>query len=148
MLNKDSFIKFMHMAASVRQIRAVYKSLHSRAPAISKKPRLFMKKNICLPKNTEMQKDIWMQIQRWLKYSTTYISSSEFSSAALTLTVGSLFRCSKGFIWTNKAEDILRNRHLSFFRLNCIVVILLASWQCLFYLFLKSLGFSEFVFVV
>jgi len=28
MLNKDSFIKFMHMAASVRQTRAVYKSLH------------------------------------------------------------------------------------------------------------------------
>jgi len=29
MLNKDSFFKFMHMAASVREARAVYKSLHS-----------------------------------------------------------------------------------------------------------------------
>jgi len=29
MLNKNSFIKFMHMAASVRVTRAVYKSLHS-----------------------------------------------------------------------------------------------------------------------
>ena len=29
MLNKDSFIKFMHMAASMRETRAVYKSLHS-----------------------------------------------------------------------------------------------------------------------
>jgi len=29
MLNKDSFIKFVHMAASVRVIRVVYKSLHS-----------------------------------------------------------------------------------------------------------------------
>jgi len=28
-LNKDSFIKFMHMAASVREPRAVYKWLHS-----------------------------------------------------------------------------------------------------------------------
>jgi len=29
MLNKDSFVKFMHMAASVKETRAVYKSLHS-----------------------------------------------------------------------------------------------------------------------
>jgi len=29
MLNKDSFIKFMHTAASVSETRAVYKSLHS-----------------------------------------------------------------------------------------------------------------------
>jgi len=29
MLNKDSFIKFMHMAASVRETRALCKSLHS-----------------------------------------------------------------------------------------------------------------------
>jgi len=29
MLNKDSFIKFMHMAASVRETRAVYISFHS-----------------------------------------------------------------------------------------------------------------------
>jgi len=28
MLNKDSFIKFMHMAASVRETRAVFKPLH------------------------------------------------------------------------------------------------------------------------
>jgi len=28
MVNKDSFIKFMHMAASARETRAVYKSLH------------------------------------------------------------------------------------------------------------------------
>jgi len=28
-LNKDSFIKFMHMAASVRDTPAVYKSLHN-----------------------------------------------------------------------------------------------------------------------
>jgi len=34
MLNKDSFIKFMHMAASVRQTRAVYKLLYSRAPIL------------------------------------------------------------------------------------------------------------------
>jgi len=29
MLNKDSFIKFMHMAASVRETRAVCKSLQN-----------------------------------------------------------------------------------------------------------------------
>ena len=29
MPNKDSCIKFMHMAAPVRKTRAVYKSLHS-----------------------------------------------------------------------------------------------------------------------
>jgi len=29
MLNKDSFVKAMHMAASARQTRAVYKSLQS-----------------------------------------------------------------------------------------------------------------------
>jgi len=29
MLNKDSFIKLMHMAASVRKTRAVYESFHS-----------------------------------------------------------------------------------------------------------------------
>jgi len=29
MLKKDSFIKFVHMAASVRETRAVYKSLYS-----------------------------------------------------------------------------------------------------------------------
>jgi len=29
MLNKDSFTKFMHMATSVKETRAVYKSLHS-----------------------------------------------------------------------------------------------------------------------
>ena len=29
MLNKDSFIKFMHLAAPVRGTRVVYKSLHS-----------------------------------------------------------------------------------------------------------------------
>jgi len=29
MLNKDSFIKFVHMAESVREIRAVCKSYHS-----------------------------------------------------------------------------------------------------------------------
>jgi len=28
-LNKDSFIKFMHMAASVRETHAAYKSLRS-----------------------------------------------------------------------------------------------------------------------
>jgi len=28
-LNQDSFVKFMHMAASVREIRAVHKSFHS-----------------------------------------------------------------------------------------------------------------------
>jgi len=28
-LNKDSFTKFMHMAVSVRETRAVYKSLRS-----------------------------------------------------------------------------------------------------------------------
>jgi len=28
-LNKESFIKFMHMAASLRDTRAVYKSLHN-----------------------------------------------------------------------------------------------------------------------
>jgi len=28
MLNKDSLIKFMHMAASVRETRTVYKSLY------------------------------------------------------------------------------------------------------------------------
>jgi len=30
MLHKDSFIKLMHMAASVRETPAVHKSLHSR----------------------------------------------------------------------------------------------------------------------
>jgi len=29
MLNKDSFVKFMNMASSVKKTRAVYKSLHS-----------------------------------------------------------------------------------------------------------------------
>jgi len=29
MLNKDSFIKLIHMAASLRETRAAYKSLHS-----------------------------------------------------------------------------------------------------------------------
>jgi len=29
MLNQDSFVTFMHMAASVRETRAVHKSLHS-----------------------------------------------------------------------------------------------------------------------
>jgi len=29
MLNKDSFTKFMHMAASMRETRAVCKSLHN-----------------------------------------------------------------------------------------------------------------------
>jgi len=29
MLNKDSFIKFMHMAASVRETHTAYKSLHN-----------------------------------------------------------------------------------------------------------------------
>jgi len=28
-LNQDSFVKFMHMAASVREARALHKSLHS-----------------------------------------------------------------------------------------------------------------------
>jgi len=28
MLNKDSFTKLMHMAASVRETRAIYKTLH------------------------------------------------------------------------------------------------------------------------
>jgi len=28
-LNQDSFVKFMHMAARVRETRAVHKSLHS-----------------------------------------------------------------------------------------------------------------------
>jgi len=29
MLNKDSFIKFMHMEASMRETRSLYKSIHS-----------------------------------------------------------------------------------------------------------------------
>jgi len=29
MLNQDSFVKFMHMAASVRDTRSVHESLHS-----------------------------------------------------------------------------------------------------------------------
>ena len=102
-----------------------------------------MKKKKLSTKKTEIQKDVWMQIQRWLKYWITCISSSEFSFAALTLTVGSLFRWSKGFVWIIKAEDILRYRHLSFFRLKCTVVVLLVSWQCLFHLFLKSLGLTS-----
>ena len=30
MLNKDSFIKFMHIAASLRETRSLYKSIHSK----------------------------------------------------------------------------------------------------------------------
>jgi len=30
MLNNDSFIEMMHMAASMRETRAVYKSLHTK----------------------------------------------------------------------------------------------------------------------
>jgi len=32
MLNKGSFIELMNMAASLREIRAVYKSLHTTTP--------------------------------------------------------------------------------------------------------------------
>ena len=49
---------------------------------------------------------------------------------------------------TNKADNILCYPHVSFFRLRYIVDILLASSQCLFCLFLNSLGFSKFVFVL
>ena len=41
MLNKDSFIEFMHMAASERESRGVYNSLHSTAQIENKKtPKL------------------------------------------------------------------------------------------------------------
>jgi len=59
MLNQDSFIKFMHMAASVRDpCRIQITPQQGSHSVISKKSRLFMKKNIYLPKKTEMQKDI------------------------------------------------------------------------------------------
>ena len=69
-------------------------------------------------------------------------------SAALKSTFGSLFCYPRQFILTNKADNILCYRHVSFFRLRCIVAVLLTSWQCLFCIFLNSLGFSKFVFVL
>jgi len=118
---------------------------------ISNKPRLFMKKNIYLPKKTEMQKHIWMQIyeiKRWLKYWFTLVPFLNGVSSALKSTFGSLFCYSIHFILTNKSDNILCYRHVSFFRLRYIVAVFLASWQCLFCIFLNSLGFSKFVFVV
>jgi len=58
MLNKDSFIKFMHMAASVRQIRAVYKSLHSRAPILQflRNPDCSWKKTFVYQKTQKCKK--------------------------------------------------------------------------------------------
>ena len=69
-------------------------------------------------------------------------------SAALKLTFGSLFCYSRHFISTNKADNILRYQHLSLFSLIYIVAVLPASWQCLFCIFLNSLGFSTFVFIL
>jgi len=98
-----------------------------------------------------MQKDVWLQIyeiKRWLKYGFTLVPFLKCVSSASKSTFGSPVCYSRYFILTNKADNILCYRHVSFFRLRYILAVLLGSWQCLFCIFLNSLGFSKFVFVL
>jgi len=94
---------------------------------------------------------MWMQIyeiKRWLKYWFALVPFLNCVSSALKSLFESSFCYSRHFILTNKAENTLCYRHVSFFRFRYIVAVLLASWQCLFCIFVNSLGFIKFVVVL